>query len=58
MLLTPYAEVFGYQRDGRFMAITIGSHAVYGFVLWLGLRYYGRLGHGQSILAVPCWSSP
>jgi hypothetical protein len=42
MLVTPYAEVFGYQRDARFMAITIGSHAVYGLVLWLGLRNSGR----------------
>jgi hypothetical protein len=40
MLVTPYAEVFGYQRDARFMAITVGSHAIYGFVLWWGLRRY------------------
>jgi hypothetical protein len=39
MLLTPYAEVFGYQRDARFMAITIGSHACYGLALWLALRH-------------------
>jgi hypothetical protein len=39
MLLTPYAEVFGYQRDARFMAITIGSHACYGLTLWLALRH-------------------
>lgn len=38
MLLTPYAEVFGYQRDAKFMAITIGAHAVYGLGLWWGLR--------------------
>jgi hypothetical protein len=38
MLLTPYAEVFGYQRDLRFFAITVGSHAAYGLALWLGLR--------------------
>jgi hypothetical protein len=37
MLLTPYAEVFGYQRDVRFMTITIGSHIAYGLVLWLAL---------------------
>lgn len=48
MLLTPYAEVFGYQRDARFMAITIGSHAVYGFVLWLGLRYYERIANRSA----------
>jgi hypothetical protein len=40
MLLTPYAEVFGYARDARFFAITIGSHAVFGLVLWLALRAY------------------
>lgn len=38
MLLTPYAEVFGYRRDAKFLAITIGAHAVYGLVLWLALR--------------------
>lgn len=43
MLMTPYAEVFGYQRDARFLAITIGSHAVYGLVLWLGLKYWDRI---------------
>jgi len=40
MLMTPYAEVFGYQRDARFMTITIGSHACYGLTLWLALRYF------------------
>jgi hypothetical protein len=40
MLLTPYAEVFGYRRDGKFLAITIGAHAVYGLVLWLALRVW------------------
>ena len=51
MLLTPYAEIFGYQRDPRFMAITIGSHAVYGLVLWLGLRAYAR----GSLRLKPAW---
>jgi hypothetical protein len=40
MLLTPYAEVFGYARDATFFTITIGAHAVYGFVLWLALTRY------------------
>jgi hypothetical protein len=44
MLVTPYAEVFGYQRDLRFMSITIGSHAVYGYVMWLALRSFGSGG--------------
>ncbi len=38
MLLTPYAEVFGYRLDARFLAVTLGAHAVYGFVLWMALR--------------------
>jgi hypothetical protein len=42
MLLTPYAEVFGYRRDAKFLAITIGAHAVYGLVLWLALRTAAR----------------
>jgi hypothetical protein len=40
MLLTPYAEVFGYRRDAKFLAITIGAHAVYGLVLYLALRLW------------------
>jgi hypothetical protein len=40
MLLTPYAEVFGYRRDAKFLAITIGAHAVYGLVLWAALRMW------------------
>ncbi|MCI5066763.1 chromate resistance protein [bacterium] len=40
MLMTPYAEVFGYRYTGKFFLITIGSHAVYGLCLWLGLRYW------------------
>lgn len=40
MLLTPYAEVFGYRRDAKFLAITVGAHAVYGLVLYLALRLW------------------
>jgi hypothetical protein len=40
MLLTPYAEVFGYRRDAKFLAITIGAHAVYGLVMYLALRLW------------------
>jgi hypothetical protein len=40
MLLTPYAEVFGYRRDAKFLAITVGAHAVYGVVLYLALRLW------------------
>lgn len=44
MLLTPYAEVFGYARDANFLAITLAAHAVYGAVLWIGLRTFSILG--------------
>ena len=50
MLLTPYAEVFGYQRDLRFLAITIGSHAAFGATLWLALRGARPDGAGQPPL--------
>lgn len=40
MLLTPYAEIFGYRRDAKFFAITFGAHAVYGAVLYLALRLW------------------
>jgi hypothetical protein len=40
MLLTPYAEVFGYRRDAKFLTLTIGAHAIYGLVLWLALRLW------------------
>jgi len=47
MLLTPYAEVFGYRRDAKFFAITIGAHAVYGAVLYLALRLWTTTGGFQ-----------
>ena len=47
MLLTPYAEVLGYQRDARFVTITIGSHVVYGVVIGLSLHYYRRFPAGR-----------
>lgn len=43
MLLTPYAEVFGYRMSPKYLAITVGSHLVYGAVLWAALRYWNRL---------------
>lgn len=58
MLLTPYAEVFGYQRDSRFLTITIGSHAVYGLVLWLGLRSWTRLPKPRPALAAAALCVP
>jgi hypothetical protein len=39
MLVTPYAEVFGYKVSPGFLTITIGAHVVYGVVLWAALRY-------------------
>lgn len=47
MLLTPYAEIFGYRRDTKFFAITFGAHAVYGLVLYLGLRLWAGIGGFQ-----------
>lgn len=47
MLMTPYAEVFGYRRDAKFFAITIGAHAVYGAVLYLALRWWTTTGSFQ-----------
>lgn len=44
MLMTPYAEVFGYRRDAKFFVITIGAHAVYGAVLFLALRWWTTTG--------------
>ena len=56
MLLTPYAEIFGYQRDARFLTITLCSHVVFGFVMWLGLRYEripaSRLGPAWAVLGL------
>lgn len=46
MLLTPYAEIFGYRISPGFLAITIGSHLVYGAVLYAGLRAWDRLEGG------------
>jgi hypothetical protein len=40
MLVTPYAEVFGYKVSPEFLAITIGAHLVYGVTLWTSLRYW------------------
>lgn len=47
MLMTPYAEIFGYRRDVKFFAITIGAHAVYGLVLYLALRLWNGIGSFQ-----------
>lgn len=40
MLLTPYAEVFGYKIATEFLIITIGAHVIYGLGLWAGLKYW------------------
>ncbi len=42
MLATPYAEIFGYQRSGKFLAITIGAHVFYGIGLWLSAKWLER----------------
>jgi hypothetical protein len=38
MLITPYAEVFGYRMSGQSLAISIGGHVAFGLVLWMALR--------------------
>ena len=40
MLVTPYAEVFGYKVGSEFLAITIGAHVCYGLALYAGLRFW------------------
>src|SRR5882672_1090337 len=40
MLMTPYAEVFGYRRSPGFIAASLSAHVCYGIVLWLAARYY------------------
>lgn len=42
MLLTPYAEVFGYKVSSQFLGITIGAHVVYGLTLWGALLIWCR----------------
>lgn len=43
MLATPYAEIFGYRMTPEFLAITLGSHLVYGATLWAGYLGWQRL---------------
>jgi hypothetical protein len=45
MLLTPYAEIFGYKLSGKFVAITLSSHVVYGIALWAALRPFSVGGN-------------
>lgn len=54
MLLTPYAEVFGYRVSPMFLAITIGAHVVYGLTLWAALRYW----LGTQALGAPSGRHP
>ncbi len=39
MLLTPYAEVFGYKISKEFLAMSIGAHVVYGLGLCVALKF-------------------
>lgn len=49
MLVTPYAEVFGYQMAPPFVAITLSAHVVYGLALWWALVSWpsAQLAPGQ-----------
>jgi hypothetical protein len=40
MLITPYAEVFGYRLTRGFLAITLSAHVVYGLSLWGAFRIW------------------
>jgi len=40
MLITPYAEVFGYVVSRQFVAISLSAHVAYGTALWVALRYW------------------
>jgi hypothetical protein len=40
MLVTPYAEIFGYKIGSQFLAVTIGGHVCYGLGLYGGLRLW------------------
>jgi hypothetical protein len=42
MLVTPYAEVFGYRLTAGFVATSLSGHVVYGIALWLAARQYFR----------------
>jgi hypothetical protein len=42
MLLTPYAEIFGYGRSAGFIAVSMGAHVCYGLGLWASMRYLSR----------------
>lgn len=59
MLLTPYAEIFGYKLSSGFVAVSLGAHLVYGLTLWACLRAWsggfsrgGPLRHRPSTLAL------
>ena len=55
MLATPYAEVFGYNLSPKFLAITVGSHLVYGAALWAALSYWQRGRGKESLLVSRVW---
>lgn len=42
MVVTPYAEVFGYKVGSDFLAITIGGHLCYGLGLYAGLHLWEK----------------
>ncbi len=49
MLVTPYAEVFGYKVGSQFLVVTIGGHVFYGLGLYAGLRLWnGRVAARES----------
>jgi hypothetical protein len=50
MLVTPYAEVFGYKRSLSFIAISLSAHVVYGLALWwAATRWIANSASGYTI---------
>src|SRR5438093_9195193 len=54
MLLTPYAEVFGYRRSAGFLAATLSAHVFYGLGLW----WFGRPPRRHSHVGPRSWALP
>jgi hypothetical protein len=55
MLLTPYAEVFGYRISRQFLGMTVGAHVAYGLGLWAALKF--RAARMVSVAEWP-WLRP
>jgi len=54
MLLTPYAEVFGYRASSTWLATTVGAHLIYGAAMWAALVVWRQLEerHNRRLVRV------